>query len=190
MIAPAAETATTTWRALGTGVRLVVNGGEIDSVRAAVQDVLDAVDRAYSRFRPDSEIVGLNARPDSTVSVSPLLADAIEVALAVADEATIKQLDKYKQITARLTDPRTIADADAKQLIAAGKPIYYASGSIHSPETGSPEMLTELADFRLVFRCCATPRPSTEDRLADLRRDDDDGDPDGPAGDHEHGVLI
>src|SRR5213075_2121693 len=52
------------------------------------------------------------------------------------------------------------------------------------------EMLTELADFRLVFRCCATPRPSTEDRLADLRRDDDDGDPDGPAGDHEHGVLI
>jgi len=85
VIAPAAETATTTWRALGTGVRLVVNGGEIDSVRAAVQDVLDAVDRAYSRFRPDSEIVGLNARPDSTVSVSPLLADAIEVALAVAE---------------------------------------------------------------------------------------------------------
>src|SRR5439155_10810403 len=42
------------------------------------------------------------------------------VALAVADEATIKQLDKYKRITARLTDPRTIADADAKQLIAAG----------------------------------------------------------------------
>jgi hypothetical protein len=70
------------------------------------------------------------------------------VALAVADEATIKQLDKYKQITARLTDPRKIAETEARQLIAAGKPIYYASGSIHSPETGSPEMLTELA-FRL-----------------------------------------
>jgi Zinc carboxypeptidase len=70
------------------------------------------------------------------------------VTLAVADEATIKQLDKYKHITARLTDPRKIADAEAKQLIATGKPIYYASGSIHSPETGSPEMLAELA-FRL-----------------------------------------
>src|SRR5438093_6483813 len=70
------------------------------------------------------------------------------VALAVADEATIKQLDKYKQITARLTDSRRIADAEAKQLIASGKPVYYASGSIHSPETGSPEMLAELA-FRL-----------------------------------------
>ncbi|HMC77599.1 MAG TPA: M14 family zinc carboxypeptidase, partial [Vicinamibacterales bacterium] len=70
------------------------------------------------------------------------------VALAIADEATIKQLDKYKQITARLTDPRKLPEAEAKQLIAAGKPIYYATGSIHTPETGSPEMLTELA-FRL-----------------------------------------
>src|SRR4051812_16526686 len=70
------------------------------------------------------------------------------VALAIADEATIKQLDKYKQITARLTDPRKLQEAEAKQLIATGKPIYYATGSIHTPETGSPEMLTELA-FRL-----------------------------------------
>ena len=30
------------------------------------------------------------------------------VALAIADEATIKQLDKYKQITAQLTDPRKL----------------------------------------------------------------------------------
>ena len=70
------------------------------------------------------------------------------VALAIADEATIKQLDKYKQITAKLTDPRKLQEAEAKQLIATGKPIYYATGSIHTPETGSPEMLIELA-FRL-----------------------------------------
>lgn len=70
------------------------------------------------------------------------------VALAIADETTITQLAKYKQITARLTDPRTLQEADARQLIATGKPIYYATGSIHTPETGSPEMLTELA-FRL-----------------------------------------
>jgi hypothetical protein len=69
--------------------------------------------------------------------------------IAVADEATIKQLDKYKQITAQLTDPRKLTDAQAKQLIETGKPIYFASGSIHSPETGSPEMLMELA-YRLV----------------------------------------
>ncbi len=70
------------------------------------------------------------------------------VALAIADEATIRSLDKYKHITAQLTDPRTLTEARARQLISAGKPIYYATGSIHSPETGSPEMLMELT-YRL-----------------------------------------
>ncbi len=70
------------------------------------------------------------------------------VALAIADEATIKSLDKYKQITAQLTDPRKLTEAEARQLIQTGKPIYYTTGSLHSGETGSPEMLIELA-FRL-----------------------------------------
>jgi hypothetical protein len=70
------------------------------------------------------------------------------VALAVADEATIKSLDKYKQITAQLSDPRKITEAQAKELIKTGKPIYYVTGSLHSSEAGSPEMLMELA-FRL-----------------------------------------
>lgn len=69
-------------------------------------------------------------------------------ACAIADELTIKSLDKYKQITAQLTDPRKTTDAQAKVLIATGKPIYWATGSIHSGETGSPEMLMELA-YRL-----------------------------------------
>src|SRR5690348_3631361 len=68
--------------------------------------------------------------------------------VAVSDEANIAQLDHLKDITAKLADPRKITDAEAQQLIATGKPFYWASGSIHSPETGSPEMLMELA-YRL-----------------------------------------
>jgi len=68
--------------------------------------------------------------------------------VAVSDEANIAQLDRLKEITAKLADPRKISDAEAQQLISTGKPIYWASGSIHSPETGSPEMLMELA-YRL-----------------------------------------
>jgi Zinc carboxypeptidase len=68
--------------------------------------------------------------------------------VAVSDEANIAQLDHYKEITAKLADPRKINDAEAQGLIAGGKPFYWASGSIHSPETGSPEMLMELA-YRL-----------------------------------------
>ena len=68
--------------------------------------------------------------------------------IAITDEANMAQLEKYKQITAKLADPRKISDAEAEQLIKDGKPFYWNSGSIHSPETGSPEMLMELA-YRL-----------------------------------------
>jgi len=70
------------------------------------------------------------------------------IALAVSDEATIKSLDRYKQITAQLTDPRKLTDAQARELIKAGKPIYYLTGHLHSGEAGSAEMLIEMA-FRL-----------------------------------------
>ena len=36
--------------------------------------------------------------------------------MAIADEATIKALDKYKKILADLTDPRKLTDAQAKTL--------------------------------------------------------------------------
>ncbi len=68
--------------------------------------------------------------------------------VAVSDESNLARLDHYKEITARLADPRKTPPAEAAKLIAEGLPIYWASGSIHSPETGSPEMLMELA-YRL-----------------------------------------
>ena len=71
-----------------------------------------------------------------------------QMLVAVGDEALLAKLDRYKEITAKLADPRKVADAEAEQLIGEGKVFYWASGSIHSPETGSPEMLMELA-YRL-----------------------------------------
>ena len=68
--------------------------------------------------------------------------------VAVSDEENIKKLGYYREINATLADPRKISDAQAKQLIDQDVPMYWASGSIHSPETGSPEMLMELA-YRL-----------------------------------------
>ena len=71
-----------------------------------------------------------------------------QLLIAVGDEATLAKLDHYKDITAKLADPRKVTDTKAEQLIGEGKAFYWASGSIHSPETGSPEMLMELA-YRL-----------------------------------------
>ena len=71
-----------------------------------------------------------------------------QILVAVGDEALLAKLDHYKNITARLADPRKLNEAEAQKLIGEGKAFYWASGSIHSPETGSPEMLMELA-YRL-----------------------------------------
>jgi hypothetical protein len=70
------------------------------------------------------------------------------ILVAVSDEANIAKLDRMKEITARLADPRKTTPAEAEKLIAEGVPMYWASGAIHSTETGSPEMLMELA-YRL-----------------------------------------
>jgi len=68
--------------------------------------------------------------------------------VVISDESTIQNLDRYKEINAKLADPRTISDADAQKLIKEAKPMYWATGAMHSGETGSPEMLMELA-YRL-----------------------------------------
>ncbi len=70
------------------------------------------------------------------------------VLAAVSDEANIRKLARYREITAKLADPRKTPEDEARRLIDEGVPMYWASGSIHSPETGSPEMLMELA-YRL-----------------------------------------
>ena len=66
------------------------------------------------------------------------------VVLAVADEATIKTLDKYKADLNALTDPRKTTEAQARQIIKTSKPIYWVTAGMHSGETGGPEMLIEL----------------------------------------------
>jgi hypothetical protein len=74
---------------------------------------------------------------------------------AISSEANLKNLDRLKEITARLADPRKTTPEQARELVAEGKPIYWLTGAMHSPETGSPEMLMELA-YRLAVE--DTPR--------------------------------
>ena len=70
------------------------------------------------------------------------------IMVAIADEATIKDLDKYRDMAAALGDPRKTTPEQAQQLIKTAKPIYYITSGIHSPEFGGPEMLMELG-YRL-----------------------------------------
>jgi len=68
--------------------------------------------------------------------------------VAISDEQTIASLDDYRAKVARLADTRGLGADERTRLIHEAKPIYWLTGSIHSTETGSPEMLMELA-YRL-----------------------------------------
>jgi hypothetical protein len=70
------------------------------------------------------------------------------IVLGIADEAGIRDLDRLKDATKALADPRTTDEAAAGKLIATARPIYYFNAALHSDETGSTEAMIELA-YRL-----------------------------------------
>src|SRR3981189_3439375 len=57
------------------------------------------------------------------------------IAVAVASERLIAQLDQNRARLAKLADPRTLNldDVMVEKLIAASTPVYYITGTIHSP---------------------------------------------------------
>ena len=72
------------------------------------------------------------------------------IAVAIADESLIANLDANAARLAKLADPRRIDldDTQAEALIAQSTPVYYITGALHSTETGSPTALMELG-YRL-----------------------------------------
>jgi len=94
-----------------------------------------------------------DASPRATVWSIGLSEEGREtVLMAIADSATIANLETYKGYLLELTDPRVTSEERAQALIdGVAKPIYWLISGMHSPETGGPEMLQELA-YRLVVQ--------------------------------------
>jgi hypothetical protein len=72
------------------------------------------------------------------------------IAVAISSPENLKNIEENRARLAKLADPRTIKldDAEADKLVAEAVPVYYITGTIHSPETGAPTALMELA-YRL-----------------------------------------
>ena len=72
------------------------------------------------------------------------------IAVAVSSEANLERQQENDARLAQLADPRRLKldDERAASLITASVPVYYITGAIHSPETGSPTALMELG-YRL-----------------------------------------
>lgn len=83
---PVDEVTEVRFPAIGTtAVLLVTDASVVAQAEAMLRATLDGFDRACSRFRGDSEIVGLRRSAGSAVTVSPLLADILATALRAAE---------------------------------------------------------------------------------------------------------
>ena len=75
------------------------------------------------------------------------------IAVAISSELNMQKFEENRARLAKLADPRTpaglLSETEADRLVETSVPIYYITGTIHSPETGSPTALMELA-YRLV----------------------------------------
>jgi thiamine biosynthesis lipoprotein ApbE len=106
-------------RALGGSLRVVVTDpGSLRPAKAAVDEVVKAIDHAASRFREDSELSRLNAAPERETVVSPLLGQAIAAGLRGA-KLTDGAVDPTVGTAIKLIG----YDADFGQVIKDGGPL-------------------------------------------------------------------
>jgi len=67
------------------------------------------------------------------------------IAATIASPETLVNLDKYREIQAKLADPRSTTDAQAEQLISEGKTVVMITCAIHSTEVASTSTAIEFA---------------------------------------------
>ncbi|MDP7638658.1 MAG: M14 family zinc carboxypeptidase, partial [Candidatus Hydrogenedentes bacterium] len=68
--------------------------------------------------------------------------------VVVSSAENLTRMNEWKGYTRTLADPRAVSEAQAREVAAKGKPIMHITAGLHSPETGPPEMVMELA-YRL-----------------------------------------
>ncbi len=66
------------------------------------------------------------------------------IAATIASAATLRNLDRYREIQASLADPRKTPFAQAARLIADGKTVVVITCSIHSTEVASTESAVQF----------------------------------------------
>jgi len=127
---PASSTVPTPLKFLG---RIVGTPGELTYAKD-IQRYFEALDKASDRV--------------TTWKIGKSEEGRDIILVAIADAATLRQVERYKGMLASLTDPRRTSEQQARALIRTAKPVYWAVSGMHSPETGGPEMLMELG-YRL-----------------------------------------
>lgn len=82
------------------------------------------------------------------------------IVAAIGSRRNLGRLAEIKARNRELADPRVTDEARAREIARSTPPIYWMTAGLHSPETGSPEMVMELA-YRLAV--------SEQDHIREIR---------------------
>lgn len=150
--------------ALGsTALLAVADPAGLDAATRVLHTELAAIDAACSRFRPDSEISRLHERAGTAVTVGPLLADALSVALRAAE------------LTDGLVDPTVgaaVVDLGYDRDFARIDPVLPTPAPPPRPAPGwwrlawDPTSRTLLLPRRILLDLGATAKALAADRIA------------------------
>jgi hypothetical protein len=66
------------------------------------------------------------------------------VAIFISSPANLEKLDHYRQLNARLADPRGLSEADAKKLVSEAKAVVIQSFALHSTEVAASQTAAEF----------------------------------------------
>jgi hypothetical protein len=84
------------------------------------------------------------------------------IVAAIGSKKNLRQLDSIKARNHELADPRTTNEARATKIAESTPATFWITAGLHSPETGPPEMVMELA-YRLAV--------SEQDHIREIRDD-------------------
>ncbi len=106
--------------------------------------ILHETSEIHGYFRALEEATGrVSVR---SIGVSEEGREMIEV--IVTDEMNMANLEMNRRMLNALANPQIVTEEAKADILERAKPIYYVVAGLHSPETGSPEMVMELA-YRL-----------------------------------------
>jgi hypothetical protein len=67
------------------------------------------------------------------------------LALFISSPANLGKLEQYRQMNARLSDPRGVSESEIAKLVAEGRTVQIQSMGLHSTEVAASQMAPELA---------------------------------------------
>src|SRR5438067_13897760 len=85
------------------------------------------------------------------------------VMAVISSEENMRNLDRIKEISRKLADPRGLSDAQIDSLVADGKPVVLVTCNIHSNEIASSQMAMEWA-----YDLARANDPETKRRLSNV----------------------